>query len=766
MSRAGVIARRAFLVGAGVVGGGLLVGAGALGVRLRSINNYALPGREGVTGFGAWLTIARDGAIEVVTPHQEMGQGIHGLAVLLAADGLRVPPEQVRAVPAPVAARYANPVMLLDGMPFDPQDRGPVRAASLWTFDKIVRALGLQATGGSTSTRNIAEPIRACAASTLDLLARAAAERFGLAPERLAIAGGAIAAPDGRRATYGELAADAAKLSPREIALPPLSQGLYIGRGVPRPDLPSKVSGEARYGIDVRLEGQLYAAIRHAPRLGGRLKSASLPDGLPGVRGLVQGRDYFAVVADGFHAANMAADQARAEWDDKAGLTLSTRDVFAAYRAALDKGEAHKPRWVIDRAGDMAPSSGQSPAGGRTVKATYQAPFLAHMAMEPINATALVTDTACAVWAGHQSPSLVQMFAARASGLPAEAVEVHTPYLGGGFGRRADLGYVEKAVEIAKAFKGRPVQTIWTRGEDMRDDAFRPAAMADIEATLDSSGLPARLLYRVAAPSVTDQFVGRVMPAAKGGLMADKTTVDGAVFPLYAFPNRSVENLNVDLGVPVGFWRSVGYSFNCFFLESFVDELAAAAGLAPLDYRARLLGGASGDLAKRASRLVERVARWDRENPAASGAFGAKTGRGFAVTECFRSVLAHAADVEARGGEIRVTRVFVAVDCGFAIDPPNVVAQVRGGVNFGLSAALFGQIEIEEGRVTPTNFDAYPVLILQNAPRIEVEIVNSGAAIGGVGEIGTPGIAPAVANAIFAATGRRLRALPFSLAEA
>ena len=757
-------ARRAFLVGAGVAGGGLLVGAGAIAARLRAIDDYVPPARPDGENFGAWLSVMRDGTVEVVVPHQDMGQGIYALAVLLAADGLKLPPEQVRAVAAPIAPRYANPVMLLDGLPLDPEDDGPVRGATLWTFDKILRAIGVQGTGGSTSTRNIAAPIRTAAATTLDLLTRAAVDLWKVPAGTLKIESGRIFAGDGRSASYGELARAAAKLNPRDIALPSwgVTNALYIGKGIPRPDVPPKTMGRAAYGIDQRQPGQLYAAIRHAPRLGGKLASATLPDGLPGVRGLVQGPDWIAVVAESFAPALAALDRVEAKWDESAGLTLYTADVFAAYRVALDKGKAHKPRWIVDSAG----SPGKSPADATVVAATYQAPFLAHLAMEPINATALVTTTSCDVWAGHQSPSLVQTLAARAADLPDDKITVHTPWLGGGFGRRADLGYITKAVEIAKHFKGTPVQTIWTRAEDIRDDVFRPAAMADISAALDSGGLPATFNYRIAVPSITDQYVGRLFPLAKGGLLADKTTVDGAVYPLYALPNRSIENVAVDLGVPVGFWRSVGYSINCFFVESFVDEMALAAGLRPLDFRARLLGLAQSENAKRAAKLLTRLARWDAATPLAEGNGNRKTGRGFAVTEAFHSLLGHAADVEIDGTDIRVTHVFVVVDCGVAVDPPNVVAQVRGAVHFGLSAALFGNVEIANGEIVPKNFDTAPVLTLANAPPVEVEIVNSGAALGGVGEIGTPGIAPAVGNAIFAATGQRLRTLPFALTGA
>ena len=760
-SRAGKIARRTFLVAAGVVGGGLLVGAGAIAVRLRSIDGYKLPASEGEASFGAWLKFAKDGMVEVVVPHQEMGQGIYALAVLLAAEGLRLPPEAIRAQPAPVHARYANPVMLLDGLPIDGANVGQLQRVTLWTFDKILRALGLQGTGGSTSTRNIAGPIRAAAASALDLLTRAAADRFNTPADKLKIVGGRIVAPDGKSATYGELAAEAAKLAPRDIAVPPLAAGEYVGKGAPRFDVPPKVHGLARFGIDTREQGQLYAAIRHSPRMGGALTRASLAANIAGVHGLVEGTDYLAVVADSYALAAAALEKVDIVWDGSKGLKLSTKDVFASYRAALDKGADYKPRWIIDAAGDIGNAS------GKTIKATYDAPFLAHATMEPINATALVTETSAKVWAGHQSASLVQLLAAGAAGLPSDAVEVFTPYLGGGFGRRADLGYIVKAVEIAKKFRGTPVQTIWSRAEDIRDDVYRPGAMADVTAKLDANGQPTSFVYRIAVPSVTDQFVARAIPSAKGGLMADRSTVDGALFPFYGLPNRSIENLIVDSGVPVGFWRSVGYSLNCFFIESFIDELAAAAGAKPLDYRARLLAAAGEyEPSKRAAVVLEQMSRYDLANPLAPANGAAKLGRGFALTECFHSFVGQIADVEISVGDIRVRRVHAVVDCGFAIDPPNVVAQLRSAINFGLSAALFGKIEFDQGKVVQSNFDSYPVLTLDNAPDITVEIINSGAEIGGIGEIGTPGIAPAVANAIFVATGKRLRSLPFTLENA
>jgi isoquinoline 1-oxidoreductase beta subunit len=757
-SQGGLIARRTILIAAGAVGGGLLIGAGVTALRLATINHYRLPANDGEASFGAWLKIARDRKIEVAVPHQEMGQGIFALATLLAAEGLLLDPDAVRAVQAPTSVRFANPTMLLDGLPFNEHAHSSIKDAAIWTLDKLLRAYGLSATGGSSSTRNIAEPIRACAAAALDMLTRAAAERFGMAPDQLKISHGRISEPSGRSVTYADLAAAAAKQRPRTIQVPPLAAGAYVGKGVARADVPAKTNGSAPFGIDVREKGQLYAAIRHSSRIGGTLKNAELRQRTPGLRGLVKGKDYVAVVATSYCKAAAALEKADVVWDDDHALKISTKDVFAAYRAALDDATSHKPHFVLEARGDFDAFS------GRIVKATYQAPFLAHVTMEPMNATALVTDKRVTIWAGHQSADLLKYRVAHAIGTSSDDIEVVTPFLGGGFGRRADLDYAVKAAEIADHFKGTPVQTIWSRAEDIRDDYYRPAAMADVSATLDGTGLPTSLRYRIAVPSVNEKFVTRIFPSIPVGWLPDRSNVDGAVFTFYGIRSRSIEHVGVDLGIPVGFWRSVGYSINNFFFETFIDELAAASAIKPIEYRERLLKAADGgEAAARAGKILARLAKLNAEHPIAAAELDGKSGRSFSLSECFHSFVGQMADVEVSGDQIRVKRVFAVVDCGFAIDPPNVVAQVRSAINYGLSAALYGKIEIENGKIVQENFDTYPVLTLDDAPEIAVEIANSGADIGGVGEIGTPGIAPAVGNAIFAATGKRLRSLPLSL---
>src|SRR5262245_39507328 len=364
-SRAGKIARRTFLVGAAVMGGGLLVGAGTIAAQLRSIGGYKLPASEGDVSFGAWLKFSQDGKIEVAVPHQEMGQGIYSLAVLLTAEVLRLPIDAVRPMQAPVHARFANPVVLLDGLPIDEHRGGLLHDGFVWTLDKIFRAIGISATGGSTSARNITEAIRACAASALDMLIRAAAEKFAVSEHELKVAGGRIFLPNGTGATYRELVNAAAKLSPRTVPLPPLAAGTYVGKGARRPDTLAKTNGSALFGIDARGPQRLYAAIRHSPRLGGVLRQATLPGPLTGIHGVVKGKNYVAVVAASYWTASTALQKMDIVWDDRQALSISTNDVFAAYRAALDQGTSYQPRWVLDQSGQPAASD------KGTVAATY-----------------------------------------------------------------------------------------------------------------------------------------------------------------------------------------------------------------------------------------------------------------------------------------------------------------------------------------------------------------------------------------------------------
>jgi isoquinoline 1-oxidoreductase subunit beta len=752
-------ARRIFLISAAVVGGGLAVGAGYVAYQGQRNKSFVLPAKEGQAAFGAWFTIDTQGTVTAMSPHQEMGQGIMSLVASLIAEELDAAPAQMRVVQAPVNTAYSNPTMLLDGLPFEPTDKGWLAQGTRWTMRRILEAVGINATGGSSSTRNVIDAVQQAAAGARQLLLQAAADKLAVPVVELSIDAGIIRhAGSGRTLGFGDVAS-AAAAKPLQAAQPKdRSQYRMLGKtGMPRLDVPAKTDGSATFGIDVRLPGQLYAAIRHCPVFGGRVKSVAFKDKTPTIKGTVQGQHFVAAIATSWYAAQQYLDSAEVVWDEGANAGLNSADIFASYAKALDAGEGS----VYEERGDPSKA-----VQGKVVKAQYQVPFLAHATMEPLNCTVLHTGDSCQIWCGNQAPILIKWLAGKAAGLESSAIEVNTLTMGGGFGRKFEMDVVNEAIEIARSMPKVPVQTIWSRAEDTQHDVYRPATMARFEATLDDKGLPARWLCHIAGPSVTAQATARMMGQAGGG-MPDKTNVEGATFLPYALPHLEVRHSLVDSGVPVGYWRSVGHSFTGFFVETFVDECAAAAGQDPLAYRLALLAANPGNpQAKRYADLLSKaaqMARWDSPVPAMPGH---RVGRGIAVVESFHSIVAQVAQVAVdASGAIKVTHVFCALDCGFALDPVNAKAQIKSGVHFGLTAALMGEIEIEKGRVKQSNFTDYPMLTLANVPVVEVEIINSGADLGGIGEPGVPPIAPAVANAIHAATGKWVRSMPFNKAK-
>ncbi len=743
--------RRIFLITAGVIGGGLAVGAGYVGNKVSKDTLFRLPAPEGGGSFGAWLTIDKSGAVNVAIPNQEMGQGIMSTIAMIAAEELDCDLSKLTASQAPVHAVYANPLVLVDGLPFRPEDHGLVASSARWTMDKILRALGVQATGGSTSTRNAFMAVRQAGASARAAMLAAAAKKLGVDADRLQVAKGQVTdKASGKSVSFGELVVEASTL-PIVGALKKPEDFKLIGKGMPRLDIPSKVDGSALFGIDVRQEGQVYAAIVHAPKLGSKLKSAELSEKLPGVMQVVKGEAFFAVVAEGYWQAKSALSKVKAEWTDSPDSKISSGEIFGRYAAAIDKGGLSE----YESRGDLKAGMG---AAKTKITAEYRVPFLAHAAMEPLNCTVLMKDGKCTVWAGNQAPTLVKMFAQKVTGFDGGSVEVHTPYLGGGFGRRAEPDFIVEAVEIAKAVPGRPVQTIWSREEDMRHDVYRPAALSRFEAGFDDQGKLLGWHNKIAGPSVSEAFVQRMIPSAGGG-MPDKTNAEGATFLPYDFPNLLVEHAKVAVPVRVGFWRSVGHSFNAFFAECFVDECALVAKLDPMAYRRQLLAQQPRFL--KVLDEVAKLSNWDKPLVPSEGK---KVGRGVAIAESFHSIVAEVAEVEiSADGAVRVRKVFAAVDCGLGIDPVNIRAQISSAIIYGLTATLHGRIDFADGAAKQGNFNDYPMLAMAACPVIETVIVNSGAELGGIGEVGTPPIAPAVANAVFHATGRRIRELPIKL---
>ncbi len=743
--------RRVFIITAGLIGGGLAVGAGYVGNKLSKDKTFRLPVPEGGGSFGAWLTIDKNGAVDVAIPNQEMGQGIMSTIAMIAAEELDCDLSKLSASQAPVHAVYANPLLLLDGLPFQPEDHGMVASSARWTLDKLLRALGVQATGGSTSIRNAFMAVRQAGASARAALVAAAAKKLGVDADKLLVANGMVTDQvSGKSLSFGELAAEASTI-PVMGELKKQENFKLIGQGMPRLDVPSKTDGSAQFGMDIREDGQVYAAIVHAPKLGSMLKSAELIEKLPGVLQLVKGESFYAVVAEGYWQAKSALPKVKAEWLDGPDSKMSSGEVFGRYATAIDQGGLSE----YESRGDLKANMG---AAKTKISAEYRVPFLAHAPMEPLNCTVLIKDGKCTVWAGNQSPTLVKWFAQKLSGFNGDAVQVHTPYLGGGFGRRAEPDFIVEAVEIAKAVAGRPVQTIWSREEDIRHDVYRPAALSRFDAGFDDKGNLLAWHHRIAGPSVAEAFTQRMIPDAGGGLK-DKTNAEGATFLPYDFRSLKVEHAKVPVPMRVGFWRSVGHSFNAFFTESFLDECAVVAKLDPMTYRRQLLAQQPRYL-----KVLDEVAKLSQWDQPLAPSQGKKVGRGVAIAESFHSIVAEVAEVEVSSdGAIRVRKVFAAVDCGLGIDPVNIRAQISSGIIFGLTAALYGRIDFEDGAVRQGNFNDYPMLTMGACPVIETVVVNSQAELGGIGEVGTPPIAPAVANAIFQATGRRLRELPLKL---
>lgn len=751
--------RRRFLITAGVAGGALVVGTWAFYRERDKLSPPdALKPDDNQAVLTGWIKVGTDGTITVQVPRQEMGQGITTTLPMLVAEELDADPALLRFEQAPVDPLYGNATMIGDGVPVRPDDDSWLAAIMRLTQFKLGDVLGVQATGGSTSVRDAWVPMRRAGAAARAMLVETAAKRFGVpAGECTVEQGVVIHAASGKRAGFGELALDAAQLSiPQNAPLKDPARFTLLGKSQARLDIPAKVDGSAQFGSDVKLPGMLYAAIAQSPVFGGALKSfddTRVKDRV-GIRGVYAlpatstSAAAVAVVADKWWLAQSALADLAIAWDDGEHAAHDTGAQRQRYQGLLGSGKARS----YESLGDVETALA---APAVAVAADYHAPYLAHAAMEPLNCTAIVRGgKTCEVWVGSQAPTLARWFAAKAAGIDSSAVTVHTPYLGGGFGRRAEMDVVMQAVMLAQQIPDTPVQLLWSREEDIQHDVYRPMAAARFRAALDSAGNLTGWHNRIVSQSCTGGITARLMPAAASDLMKDKTTSEGAFDLPYAMPNRLVEHVLAHEPVPVGFWRSVGHSHNAFFTECFLDECAHAAGKDPYEFRRSMLAHAPRFL--KVLETAATKAGWD--TPPAG------VGRGIALAESFHSIVAQVAEVEVVDNVPRVRRVVCAIDCGFALDPHNVVAQMESGIIYGLSAALHGEITVKQGRVEQANFYNYDAVRLANTPKIEVHIVDSGIEhLGGVGEPGTPPIAPAVCNAIFSATGKRVRSLPIRL---
>ena len=756
--------RRRFILGSAGLAGALVVGWSLLPPRQRLTGSRPLPVTDGQSAFNGWVKIAGDGSVAVQVPKSEMGQGVHTALAMLLAEELDADWARVRVEHPPLDAIYNNLATLVDGLPFHPDSQGLVKRLAGWMTAKAMREFGLQATGGSSSLKDLWGPMREAGASARSMLVAAAAAQWGVKAEEVQVAGGVLSHASGRRAGFGELAAAAARQPlPRRVVLKTPAQFRLVGKPQARLEAADKVTGRAVFGMDVRLPGMRYATLSMCPTLGGRVKSfdgaAALK--LPGVEqvlavGAHQGSTAgVAVIADTPWHAMQGLKAVAVQWDE------------AVPASQVDSARAMEglARTLDTEAGLAYFSEGDAAAaiaGAATVlKAEYRAPWLAHMALEPVNCTVQVAadGRSATVWVPTQVPGLARRAAALALGLDSEAVTVNVTLLGGGFGRRLEVDFVGPAAEIARAAKGTPVQTFWSRAEDTRHDFYRPAAVARWQAGLDAQGRLLGISAVSAGQAVVPQFIARVFGLPGGPL--DKTALEGSHDQPYAWPAARFAHALVDLPVPVGFWRSVGHSHQAFFKESFVDELAAAAKQDPVAFRLSLL-----QQQPRAAAVLELAAAkagWGQ--PLAPLPDGTPRARGVALHRSFGTTVAQVVEVSVGADKaIRVHRVVAAVDCGFPVNPGHIAQQIESAVVFGLSAALAGGVNIERGRVKQGNFHDQPALRIDACPVIETHVLPRTEPPEGMGEPGLPPLAPAVAGAVFALTGQRLRSLPLQLA--
>lgn len=710
---AGALSRRRFLQAGAAFGGGLLIGWVEVASAEPGLGNTV------VSEFApnAFIRIDRDGKVTVISPSIEMGQGTYTALPMLVAEELDVDMKDVGVDHAPANDKlYGNPANF-----------------------------NAQITGGSTSVRGFFKPMREAGAAARQMLLTAAAAKLAVdAAELTTEAGGVVHAKSGQRVGYGALVDDAAKLPvPANIALKEPSQFRIIGTPAKRLDVAGKVNGAAKYGIDAQVPGMKVAAVAASPVFGGTLATVDEAAALavPGVRQVAKLDNAVAVIADHYWAAKQGLAAARPTFVEGVYAKISTANVVKALAKAAERDGA-VGKSVGDATGALAKAATK-------VESVYENPFLAHATMEPINCTVHVTPGGCDIWVGTQIPVIAQTVVAKTLGLDLDKVRIHNHLLGGGFGRRLEFDFILQAALIAKQSKD-PVKVIWSREEDIQHDMYRPYYYDRISAGLDETGKIVAWKHRIVGSSIVARFAP---DAFKDGLDVD--AVDGAVELAYDIPNFFVDYVREEPpGIPTAFWRGVGPTRNAYVVESFIDELAAAAKKDPVEFRLELAAKSP-----RARHVVERAA-------ALSGwgtPLGPRKGRGIALLQAFGMYLAEVAEVSvADNGEVHVDRVVAAVDCGTVVNPNTVEAQLQSGIIFGITAVLWGEITLKDGRVEQSNFDNYRILRIDEAPKIEVEIVNSSEAPGGIGEPGTSALAPAVLNAVYAATGVRVRKLPIN----
>lgn len=721
--------RRAFIT-TGVLAGGVVVFGVAIRRGDRAGDVQGLVANEGDTLFDVWLKISPDNTITAIVPHAEMGQGAQTTLAMMMADELDADWSKVEILEAPGHPEYAN-YALARGFAAGEAD------IPTWLIDTVdgfffraTQTMGLQITGGSMSVKTTGQlAMRVTGAAARSALLAAAADEWQVPVSELFTRDSTIEhASSGRSATYASLAPAAAEQSlPDKPALKNPDEFRIMGTSRPRDDIPPKVDGTALFGIDAKLPGMKHAAIKMAPVFGGavaRLDAASVQE-MPGVRKVISLDNAVAVIADGYWQARKALMSLDVEFDDGGNSQVEQGAIFSQFASDLDRAAAAGDEEIDLESGD-APAALEG--ASRLVEAEYRVPYLAHSPMEPMNCTAWVHDDQCELWTGTQNPLGFAKEVAAALDMETEQVTVHNQYLGGGFGRRAFPDYAIQAARLASQVP-YPVKLVWSREEDTRHDHYRQASISRFRGGLDADGKP--LAWH-------NHYVNKYDP-------------EEAPHIPYGIDNQRIVYTPSATHVPWGFWRSVDHSLHAFFTESFIDELAVAASKDPYEYRRELL--AKAPRFRDVLDLAAEKAGWGET-------LEPNQGRGIAIHRSFGTIVAEVVDVEVSNGELSIPRVVCAVDAGYAMHPDGMAAQMESGVAYGMTAALYGEISIRRGAVAQSNFHDYPMLRMDKAPAVETHIINSGEAVGGAGEPGTPPIAAALANAIFDATGIRIRELP------
>lgn len=740
MGRAMKIARRGFLFGSVAILGGVAFGwyryaipygnplEAGLGTDEATLNPYVMIDANGVT---------------VIAPRAEMGQGVHTTLAALVAEEMDLDWSAIRVIHGPASKAYFNSAVLAEGIPFAPTDDSRLANTMRGAMNIPAKFLGLQITGGSSSIPDAFEKMRLAGAAARMALVQAAAARLNLSADQLSTEDGAVLAPDGTRIPYADLAVDAAGVDLREEpTLKPRESWRLLGRSLPRIDMLAKVTGTETYAIDLRLPGMRFATVRTNPRLGGEMLSydASAAEAMPGVERIVPLPNGVAVVAITTWHAMQAADAITFDWGP-APYPATSSEITETLRASFTE--------------DRKDSTNRNDGDVDTIltaedwQAEYTVPYLAHATMEPMSGAALLRDGKLTVWAGNQIPTQALAEAQAITGLPPEAIDIQILPMGGGFGRRLEMDALRQSIQIAKAMEGTPILLAWSREEDMTHDAYRPAAIARVRAKLDGQTLVA-FDYATASSSVVESQAGRLGYSLPG---PDGAIVQGAWEQPYRFANHRVTGYRAPAMVPVGSWRSVGASQNAFFHETAIDELAHLAGVDPLAFR---LSQIDHDPSRKVLETVAEMSGWGSTAPGRA--------KGVAFCMSFGVPTAQVIEIENTPEGIRMTGAWIAADVGTALDPGNIEAQLQGGMVFGLSAAIRGEITFADGMAEQANFWDYEPLRLSQCPPIRVQILENQPHIRGIGEPGTPPAAPALGNAIFALTGQRLRDLPFARA--